>query len=207
MAGYAADSVPGGEHHEIAKDPDLVITLTHYERFTFNESGQLVEKVVPVRFFEFFVARKILINVSHFRERIPLPVLGKASLDIVALKDDDPRAVKIWLQILHGTYDVASYSAPIITLWHMLAIADKYRLDPKDDAARKWFEDWLATRFRHTYEECCELLLPLCRFDHAAGFAAVTCQLAYTGQGHIMEKRPYGFRDDHLRLGQGVIRR
>jgi len=204
---YLSRSGPGGEYDDIATHPDLVVTVTHHELFGFNEDGRLVEKLIPVRVFEFGVARKILTAIPYLRDRIPLPAPGKSSLDIVALHDDGPRAIKIWLQILHDAYDSASYSAPIITIWHMLSVADRYRMDPTGDGPREWFKGWLAQRFRHTYDECCELLLPLYRFDHAAGFAAVTNQLAYTGQGHIVEKRPYGFKYDNLRLGQNVVRK
>lgn len=206
MANYMAEPVVHRECYTIAAKPDLIVTVTQQDTTTSTCTGQLVQLVTAIRIYEFEVARGILAGVPYFRDRIPLPVPGKASLDVVALKDDDPRAVKIWLQILHGTYDSSSFTAPIITVWHMLVVAERYRLNPKDKDAQKWFKRWLANRFHDTYDECCQLLFPLHSFDDADGFAAVTMKLAYTGQGHIVEKRPQGFHDDHMRLGQNVIR-
>jgi len=55
------------------------------------------------------------------------------------------------------------------------------------------------------FQDYQSLLFPCHAFDHAEAFQQATRYLVYHGTGHITERKPEGFKDDHLRLESNVI--
>ncbi len=90
-------------------------------------------------------------------------------------------------------------------------MAHKYGLEPTMPGGKAWFEGWHATNLakaggEFNFEDCRMLLFPCHTFDHAEGFTAATKYLVYNATGHITERRPQGFKYEHLRLDSSVIR-
>ena len=55
------------------------------------------------------------------------------------------------------------------------------------------------------FQDYQSLLFPCHSFDHAKAFQQATRYLVYHGTGHIMERKPEGIKDDHLRLESNII--
>lgn len=129
---------------------------------------------------------------------------------MVELKEDDPRAWRIWLEILHhGSIEQSSYDASTLTVWHVLLIAEKYGISPTRKDARVWFNTWIDSHEKLFTKQgsITEILFPCYAFDHARGFATGTKWLAYNAVGHVKETRPAGFtQHTHLRLDNGILR-
>lgn len=86
-------------------------------------------------------------------------------------------------------------------MWHIINAADKYLLDAS--ILRGFFDLWYKKNVHISFVEddlARQVALPCYMFDHAEGFAEVTKWLAYNHSGHITEKRPDGFKWNHVRL-------
>jgi hypothetical protein len=134
----------------------------------------------------------------------------EADKNSVELHHKSAKAFKLWMQLLHDTLDEDSYNVDMLTMWHMLAIADKYEFDPRRPEPRAWFNKWynLKDNLKEwtKYECCCELLFPAHAFHHAVAFAKATKLLVYEGKRHNQEMRPDGFDAFYLRLDRPIIR-
>jgi hypothetical protein len=89
----------------------------------------------------------------------------------------------------------------IDTIWHIINAADKYLLDAT--ILRGFFDRWYTKNVNIRFLDADlarQVALPCYMFDHASGFADVTKWLAYHHEGHITEKRPDGFKFEHMRL-------
>ena len=92
-------------------------------------------------------------------------------------------------------------NANIDHIWHIINAADKYLLDAS--ILRGFFDLWYKKNVHIGFLEddlARQVALPCYMFDHAEGFAEVTKWLAYNHEGHITEKRPEGFKWNHVRL-------
>jgi hypothetical protein len=165
-----------------------------------------VKESVPFKVHEFKVKRETLAaNSAYFKTTVG---------ERVDLHDDEPGAIDVWLKILHGC-DVSSTLTSATTikgLWDILATAYRYEFDPKLPGAKAWFREWYdANEHKHGktfyFEDYQSLLFPCHSFDHAEAFQQATKYLVYRATGHITEKKPEGFTDDHLRLDSNVIRK
>jgi hypothetical protein len=137
----------------------------------------------------------------------------------IRLEGDNIAAIQIWLIYLHITSDttdidispptkqaLAIKKTPIHIIWSLIVAADKY--DFKVTLLRGFFKQWYEATVDLADEEdpndACDLArqltLPCWIFDHAEGFAEVTKWLAYNSRGHIKEKRPDGFKFEHMHL-------
>jgi hypothetical protein len=162
----------------------------------------------PQAAYEFEVSLEALHKIAYFRRNLPV---DKAAHGISELRDDDPRAWKIWLEMVHRRLSEQSYYAQISTVWHVLRIADKYAINPKCADAGKWFDQWFFTQSAEgiftSNDKVRQILFPCHAFDHALGFTTCTMWLVYNCAGHIAEERPKEF-EHHPRLGldQGIER-
>jgi hypothetical protein len=89
----------------------------------------------------------------------------------------------------------------IDVIWHIINAADKYLLDAS--ILRGFFDRWYTKNVNIRFLDADlarQVALPCYMFDHATGFAEVTKWLAYHHEGHITEKRPDGFKFEHMRL-------
>jgi hypothetical protein len=192
------------ERYEIAPDYDLLLIV----KVDWAPNCELV--------YEFEASREILAGIPYFRRLLyPESREGGQQLvgqEVIELKHDDPKAWKTWLQILHARLERSSYEVETVTVWHMLAIAEKYGINPTWQSARDWFNQWLCTQSGKGLftdrRRICEVLFPCHTFDHALGFSAGTMWLAYNSVGHIKEIRPAPFdKLTHLSLPHGIMRR
>ena len=155
----------------------------------------------PQAAYEFEVNLEALHKIAYFRRTLPL---NQAAQGFSELRDDDPRAWRLWLQMVHGCLDEQSYYAQISTVWHVLRIADKYAINPTCADASRWFDQWFFAQSAEGLftrnDTVRENLFPCHAFDHALGFTTSTSWLAYNCAGHIAEKRPKEF-EHHPRLG------
>ncbi|PSN72284.1 hypothetical protein BS50DRAFT_248186 [Corynespora cassiicola Philippines] len=99
----------------------------------------------------------------------------------------------------------AVYSTSIEGIWEIIAIADKYLLNPS--LLGSFFKLWFRENANlHSMgvgaarQLARQLALPCYFFDFAEGFAYVTKFSAYNHIGHIMESRPQGFKWQHQDL-------
>jgi hypothetical protein len=158
--------------------------------------------------YEFEVSLEALHKIAYFRRTLPM---DKAAQGTSELRDDDPRAWKLWLEMVHGRLSDQSYYAQISTVWHVLRIADKYAINPKCADAGRWFDQWFFTQSAEgvftSNDKVRQILFPCHAFDHALGFTTCTMWLVYNCAGHIAEERPKEF-EHHPRLGldQGIER-
>jgi hypothetical protein len=190
------------ERYIIAEDFDHVLVvipssiITHFVNGVFEE-----RRGPPQAAYEFEVSLKALHKIAYFRRTLPM---DKATHGTSELRDDDPRAWRLWLEIVHGRLHEPSYRAQIPTVWHVLRIADKYAINPTCADAGKWFDQWFFTQSARgifTYiDNVRQILFPCHAFDHALGFTTSTMWLAYNCAGHIAEMRPKDF-ENHSRLG------
>lgn len=201
------------ERYEIASNHDLVLVVKENWIISRRVGDEFVEQQgEPRAVYEFEVSREVLIAIPYFK-RLLAQEYSEAKQNTVELKEDDPRAWKLWLQILHaGSLEQSSYEVPTVTVWHVLLIAEKYGIDPTREDAQQWFDKWVETQAGEglftDQRRICEILFPCHAFDHAPGFAAGTEWLAYNSVGHIMESRPAGFtHHTHLRLDHGILRK
>lgn len=123
------------ERYSIAHHHDHVLLVLpssiniHFVNGAFEE-----RRGPPHAAYEFEVSLEALHKIAYFRRTLPL---DKAAYGTSELRDDDPRAWKLWLEMVHGRLDEQSYHAQISTIWHVLRIADKYAINPRcDDAGR-----------------------------------------------------------------------
>ena len=195
-----------------------------------------VKEAVASKVHEFKVKRGVLTaNSAYFNKSLFQADGQPTAAEKLDLHNDQPGAIEVWLKILHAS-DVHSTLAAtsIKRLWDVLATAFKYGFDPNMAGAKAWFGAWyvccppmssfwrlMLTRSRSCvrydlkkssagryfdYQDYQSLLFPLHTFDHAEGFQQATKYLADRSTGHITERKPDGFTDDHLRLDSIVIR-
>lgn len=142
---------------------------------------------------EFEVTRKTLEDIEYFTAVFKSNTFADTGRDFYEVKEDNPAALKIWMQLLHGNLDSSSYAVDITTVWHVLIVAHKYGFDALGKEAKGWFKKWYKTnKSNFSITDCRELLYPCYHFDEAEGFAAITKRLAYNNVGHITERRPEG---------------
>jgi hypothetical protein len=201
------------ERYSIAREFDHILVIIPSSIIPQFVNGVYEERKGPPRAaYEFEVSIEILHNIAYFRRTIPLPKNEDGKTHSTSeLRDDDPDAWKIWLEMLHGCLDRKSYEAQIATVWHVLCIADKYGISPTCPDAGKWFDQWFFTqsaigKFTEN-DNVRQILFPCHAFDHALGFSTSTMWLAYHCAGHIEELRPSGFeRHPHLGLDRSIER-
>lgn len=190
------------ERYTIARPHDHVLVVlpssinAHIINGVFEET-----RGPPQAAYEFEVSLEALHKIAYFRRTLPL---ARAAQGTSELRDDDPRAWRLWLEMVHGCLDSQSYYAQIPTVWHVLRIADKYAINPTCADAGKWFDAWFFTQSAEgiftSIDSVRQILFPCHAFDHALGFTTCTMWLAYNCAGHIAEKRPKEF-EHHPRLG------
>ena len=190
------------ERYTIAHPHDHVLIVLPSSIVTRYVNGVYEEKRGPPQIaFEFEVSLAALHKIAYFRRTLPV---DKAAHGTSELRDDDPGAWRLWLEMVHGRLDEKSYCAQILTVWHVLRIADKYAIDPTCADAGKWFDQWFFTQSAEgiftNNDNIRQILFPCIAFDHALGFTTSTLWLAYNYAGHITEKRPKEF-EQHPRLG------
>jgi hypothetical protein len=204
-----------------AEEPRTTATHVHRERYEIARNPDCLLIVKQDWFdttlvYEFEVARSILSAIPFFARLFARePRDGEQEMvqrEVIELTNDNPRAWKGWLEILHGRrLERSSYQISTTTVWHMLTIAEKYGISPTSQNARDWFDQWLVIQsgdgLFHDYRRISEVLFPCHAFDHALGFSAGTKWLAYNSVGHIKEQRPaYYDEDTLLRLDHGIMR-
>lgn len=227
------------ERYTIIPDFDHILVVIPSTIITRFVNGVFEErKGPPQAAYEFEVKLEALHKMAFFRRTIPVPeekpvidledktLEGRtlqdklpqndASQDRAAhstseLHDDDPRAWRLWLEMLHGCLNVSSYQAQIVTVWHVLQIAEKYDINPTCADAGAWFDEWFFAQSARglftSNENIRQILFPCHRFDHALGFSTSTMWLAYNCTGHVQEKRPKEFESHpHLGLDRGIER-
>ena len=218
----SADPYSQLEHQQyaIALNHDLTIRVIEYEIITridiSGETRREVKESRPCKVHDFKVQRDVLASSSKYFDKLVSGTSGfKEELeDCYELHEDLAGSVELWLKILHGCDLQSAYDITTIKeVWEMLALAHKYGLDPKMDAAKAWFETWFNTNKVKLdgsffgYGDYQSLLFPCHTFNYADGFQKATHHLAYCAGGHITEKRPDGFRHDHLRLDANIMRK
>lgn len=184
MASTAVTSTPH-KRHKITPNSDLIIIIKEvYPRI----SG---DTVVCVH--ELEVSKEVMSKNMYFRAATLSKSFADTGKDFYEVKGDDSAALKVWLQILHGTRDRTSLAIDIASVWHVLVLARKYDFDALGEAAKKWFQEWYDQRAgKLNTLQCRELIYPCYTFDCAKGFTAITKHLAYNTGGHIQESRPTG---------------
>lgn len=176
---------PPRTRHRITPDHDMILIA---KKLQFRNGQQHV-----VRVHEFQVSQKFLTNVEYFRVALNSQSFADTAQSHYEVKEDEPAAVKIWLQLLHGRVDDSSLRVDIATVWHVLVVARKYDLDALGKEAKAWFKSWYGKQgTKFTTLQCRQLIYPCYTFDHAEGFATATKHLAYNIMGHIQEDRPDG---------------
>ncbi|KAM0721906.1 hypothetical protein Q7P37_002831 [Cladosporium fusiforme] len=195
---------PARIRYSIATESDLLIKLEEIEKPLSGRSRRTNNEPIVKAIHEFEVSKTDLKNNDYFR-RVITPGFADTGQSSYQLHEDDPVALKFWLQILHKSLDDSSLDVTISTVWFVLKLADKYDFNPFHADVKKWLTDWLAQNQPETEDAYREILYPCWVFDHAAGFADATKYLVYNFVGHITEKRPDGFFDVRFRLDQRVI--
>lgn len=190
------------ERYTIARPHNHVLVVlpssikVHFVNGVFEE-----RRGPPQAAYEFEVSLEALHKIAYFRRTVPF---DKAAHGTSELRDDDPLAWKLWLEMVHGCLDNQSYYVRIPTVWHVLRIADKYDINPKCADAGKWFDQWFFTQSAEGIftdnGKVRQILFPCHAFDHALGFTTCTMWLVYNCAGHIAEERPKEF-EHHPRLG------
>jgi hypothetical protein len=198
------------ERHTIASKHDLVLAVKgEWTHNTKVEDERAKQRGDTPAIHEFGVSREVLLAFPYFKILLAREY-REAKQQVVELKEDDPRACKVWLQILHGSVEKSSYEVQTITIWHVLLIAEKYGFDPTRKDAQEWFGKWIQTQkgtgFFTDQKKICEILFPCHAFDNVSTFATCTEWLAYNSAGHISESRPAGFTHTHLRLDYLILR-
>jgi hypothetical protein len=191
---------PPCQRYQIAPDFDLVIIAKELHP---NTKGTERERVIYVH--EFEVSKKVVCEIGYFSAVVSseeFAVTGKdlyevadTGTDLYEVKDDDPVALKIWLELLHHGKTTESLGVSIASVWHVLIVARKYDFDALGESAQAWFSEWYSHNTRNrefNTLQCREPIYPCYTFNHAQGFAAVTKKLAYNTPGHIQESRPKG---------------
>jgi hypothetical protein len=189
------------ERHQIATTYDLLIILEETKKLQNANSEPTVVKI-----HEFEVSKEAL-NANGYFQRVFSPGFSDTGKCEYELKEDDPAATKLWLQLFHDRLDESSYKLPTLTVWFMLQLADKYGFDPLRNNVKEWFAKWLDHNNPSRIEACREILYPCYVFDHAVGFASATKYLVYHCNSHITERTPDDFPYHHLRLDQRIIRK
>jgi hypothetical protein len=177
------------QRHHIAPSFDLIIIAKELKPRTISSEPA---QVICVH--EFEVSKKVLCEVDYFKVVISRD-FGDTGKDSYEVKEDDPAALKVWLELLHRRMTASSLKVSIATVWHVLIVARKYDFDVLGEGAQDWFSKWHRSRIQDKEfdtDECCELLHPRYTFNHAFAFAAVTKKLAYNSHGHVQESRPKG---------------
>jgi hypothetical protein len=177
------------QRHHIAPSFDLIITAKELKPRTISSEPA---QVICVH--EFQVSKKVLCEVDYFKVVISRN-FGDTGKDSYEVKEDDPAALKVWLELLHRRMTASSLKVSIATVWHVLIVARKYDFDVLGEGAQAWFNKWYMDTTRgkeFNTAQCRELIYPCYTFNHAHAFAAVTKKLAYNITGHIQESRPKG---------------
>ena len=181
--------------HHIALDHDLIIVVENYE---ISKDSKTRKTVLCVH--EFKVTSAVLREHGSFR----LPSSdGKRELK---MRERDPEALKVLLQMLHGCIDQASPNVSILTIWNVLEILRKHSVDPACPEMKGWYAAWYAKHGSINDAQCYELLTPSYWFDHAEAFSHITLLLAINATRHIEERMPRGFNPGHLKLPLPNIR-
>jgi len=188
MANTTAASPPH-KRHRITPNSDLIIIV--------KEISPRIGGKTVICIHEMEVSKEVMSKNQYFKAALFSTYFGDTGKDSYELKKDDPAALKIWLQLLHGTLDKTSLEVDIASVWHVLVLARKYDFDALGEGAKKWFQQWYNQRAgKLTTLHCRELIYPSYTFDSAQAFAAITKQLAYNIDGHIQESRPTGVSEE-----------
>ncbi|KAJ4372991.1 hypothetical protein N0V83_003282 [Neocucurbitaria cava] len=133
----------------------------------------------------------------------------------IHLEGDGLAAIQTWLYILHGSKLALDVRADVLAkfqardIWDIIVAADKYQF--KISLMNSFFEKWYKVHVKaklacsdqndkDVWDLARIVVLPCALFDYAEGFAEVTKWLAYNSRGHIAEKRPEGFKWEHIHL-------
>lgn len=204
MQSATEDDIPR-ERHKIAETHDFTISVEVAEK-PYNASMS----PIVIKIHDFEVSRAAL-NASDYFKRVSTPDFSDTGKSSFIIKEDDPAAIMVWLQILHqrlktSDFDAGNLKFTSATAWHVLLIADKYGLDPVHAHAKQWFANWYESQ-SSVLSDSRELLYPCYIFDHAKGSTEATKHLAYAAAFHITESRPSSRFPNKLRLDQRVIRK
>jgi hypothetical protein len=187
-----SDSTPN-KRHCITSDSDLIIVIKEVRPRYHGRNAICVH--------ELEVSKEVMGRNQYFNRVSFSKSFGDTGKDYYEVKEDDPVALTIWLQLLHGCLDKPKMDAGIATVWNLLVVTQKYNFDGHCAELKEWFIAWYAENVTKpgTISNilCCELLYPCYYFDHAEGFAAITKHLAYNVCGHIEDQMPCGVDPMH----------
>lgn len=134
---------------------DLIIRLIEYAPIKRQgDQGEVTESVTS-KVVEFRVLREVLVKGSkEFEEKLRLQkdANGNKEKDasMIEIHEDSAVAFRIWMKILHATFDPASDDEDFIQnigiqdLYFVLAMANKYSFSTTITSAKSWFEKWYA---------------------------------------------------------------
>jgi hypothetical protein len=132
------------ERYTIAKNHDHTLVVLPSSIITQIVNGRFKgRRGPPQAAYQFEVSNEALQKIAYFRCTFPADT---ATHGISELCDDDPRAWRLWLEMVHGRLDGQSCCAQISTVWHVLRIADKYAISPTCADAGMWFDEWFFTQ-------------------------------------------------------------
>jgi len=93
--------------------------------------GRSQQEEEPTTIHVFHASREILTSYKYFK-RLLAGWAAEAKQDEVTLNELDPAAVKLLLQILHGTSDGESYNTGLDNIWYMLDVAKALMIEPDE---------------------------------------------------------------------------
>lgn len=206
------------EYTTVTDKHDLTVKAIEYKEVTRTENDKQVTDSVPCKVHEFRVKRDALCNASPVLRKLLTTGFREAEQTTVELHGDPAKTLETWFKIFHATSadlegtDFTYLPTDLKNVWEVLATAHKYEIDPKGAKAKAWFGNWYTAQSdrqdrRFGFLEFQALIFPCHAFDYAPGFTFVTKQLVYRANGHITERRPNGFKHEHLHISSNIIRK
>ncbi|RDW92736.1 uncharacterized protein DSM5745_00058 [Aspergillus mulundensis] len=104
-------------------------------------------------------------------------------------------AMEILLKQLHGCLEPATMgSVPIDTIWHLIGLCGRKKLDVSLAVLKDWFVGWYQVEFTQAGSERLyffqQVISPCYQFNYAEGFMEASKFLVYMGPGAISELNP-----------------
>ena len=209
------------EYYTISPDHDLITRVIEHADVTRTEGEGNAARTsivsVPKKAHEFRVRRDVVAQSSVYFCKLLNGNFKEAEQIVVDMHDDTAVSLKVWLKLMYDTTTDDTHALSIKDIWDALLAAEKYGFDPQTKRSKMWFASWFEAQEQRTASDEAgwrfdlvayqQLLFPCHSFDYASGFLSATKYLIYNDTRHIVERRPNGFRHDHLRLNQSIIRK
>ncbi|KAK2792867.1 hypothetical protein FQN52_002545 [Onygenales sp. PD_12] len=118
----------------------------------------------------------------------------------ITLEEDNVTSMEVWLRAFHSQLpDMSLDSVTVADIWQIIVTGDKYDFDL--EMLISWFRNWWTAKSKgilDNVKECCMMLFPAYKFDHASAFRDLTKKLVYGMDEKIAEINPTSLLDRKL---------